>query len=93
MTVSLSAVFAKRGLVVTAAREVSLTGNRSPAELAKARLVWNVTGEAAAMPPVPGCPPGRPCVPEATLFDAADPALSVTLRPMDIRTFVVEFAA
>ncbi len=67
-------------------------GNRTPEELDAARLVWPVAGEEAAMPEVPGCPRGRPCVGGPTRFDSSDPALSVTLRPMDIRTFIVTFA-
>jgi hypothetical protein len=90
--VSLTAVFAQKGLRVVAAREVSLTGNRSPADLARARMVWNVAGEAEQMPPVPGCAPGASCADEPVVFDGTDPALTVTLRPMDIRTFIVTLA-
>ncbi len=91
VTVSLSSVFAKRGLSLVSASEVSLTGNRTPQDLARARMVWPVAGEEDAMPHVRGCERGRPCVDEQTPFDPADAAFSVTLRPMDIRTFIVVF--
>lgn len=54
-------------------------------------MAWKVAGEAEQMPIVEGCPVGQPCVGEPTPFQSADGDFVVTLRPMDIRTFVVEF--
>ena len=68
--------------------ERSLTGNRSPAELAAARLKWTTVGE--QQPAVRNCPKGRSsCTEPSVPFDAD--AMTVTLRPMDIRTFIVTF--
>jgi hypothetical protein len=111
--VSLTSVFAQKGMTITSAKEVSLTGpfftllcpfpiaaerrfvlagNRSPSDLAKAKMTWKVAGEAEQMPKVAGCAAGKSCVPEMVPFDPFDAALTVTLRPMDIRTFIVVFA-
>ncbi len=90
VTVSLQSIFGKAGLQLKNATEVSLTGNQSPADLANAKLVWTVAGEEEQMPQVAGCTAGKSCTEHAKPLNVKD--FTVTLRPMDIRTFVVEFA-
>lgn len=52
VTVNLATIFAKDGLKVTAAEEVSLTGNRTPQELEAAKLKWKTAGDKEQMPQV-----------------------------------------
>lgn len=84
VNVSLTDVFSAEGLRVTSATELSLTGNQTPAEVAKARLRWPVAGEATQMPESPSAAESlagmRPLIAEG---------LTVELRPMDVRTFAV----
>ncbi|EGD74140.1 hypothetical protein PTSG_06149 [Salpingoeca rosetta] len=85
VNVSLAKVFSKKGLTVTAAQEVSLTGNRTPQELEDMKFKWNVAGEEEQMPKVQ-----RTFAPGQVPFDENDASLTVTLRPMEIRTFTVD---
>jgi hypothetical protein len=82
--VSLADYFGKKGLTITSATEVSLTGNQTPQQVAAAAYKWKVAGEAEQMPFK-----GATMVPGQIPFDAEDPTLTVSLRPMDIRTFEV----
>ncbi|EDQ87643.1 uncharacterized protein MONBRDRAFT_33201 [Monosiga brevicollis MX1] len=81
VNVSLTHVFAKAGLKITSATEVSLTGNMTPQELEARRYKWKVAGETEAMPSS-----GASLVPGMRPFDEKDASLTVELRPMDIRT-------
>lgn len=83
----LTKVFAG-SLKIKTLTEVSLSGNRSPEELAAAKMVWPVAGEAEQMPKVAGCAAGTSCVEE---MRPVGDDMVVSLRPMDIRTFQVEF--
>jgi len=87
VNVSLATIFAGK-LKLKSLTEVSLSGNRSPAELAAAKLVWPVAGEAEQMPSVAGCAAGASCAEE---MRPVGDDMVVRLRPMDIRTFQVEF--
>ena len=79
--VSLKNVFSKEGLSVVAAEETSLTGNQTPEQVEQQAYKWKVVGE--EMPKVEQKVGGR------VTFDPTDPDLTVVLRPMEIRTFVV----
>jgi len=86
-TISLAAVFAKTGLKITSAVEMSLTGNMPLGEMDSEKLEWPThdptngkmwhTSEHANA--------------ERTLMDKADPSLTITLRPMELRTLIVGF--
>eukprot|EP00045_Choanoeca_perplexa_P017606 m.259200 g.259200 ORF g.259200 m.259200 type:complete len:1088 (-) comp17585_c0_seq4:4855-8118(-) len=85
VNVSLAKIFAESGLKIVNATELSLTGNQTPEEVEKARIQWPVAGEEKQMPNgkaslVPGMRP----------FDSEDATMTVELRPMDIRTFIVK---
>ena len=83
VNVSLAKVFTKEGLTILSATETSLTGNQTPEQVANEAYKWTVAGEEIQMPKVNQKVGGK--VP----FDPKDPSMTVTLRPMDIRTFVV----
>ena len=77
-TVSLKALFAEAGLTITSAEAWSLTGNTPQAKLDAQYYDWK-EGKVTGNP-------GR------VKFDPNDPTLSVTLRPMELRTFFVKFS-
>jgi alpha-mannosidase len=87
VNVSLAQVFAADGLRVTNATELSLTGNQTPADIAKARLRWRVAGEATQMPE------GFGASSLAGMRPLVTDGLVVELRPMDVRTFAVTLEA
>lgn len=82
VTVSLVDVFGKAGLTIQSAEETSLTGNQDAKDMDKRRRtkLWHTEDNAHLRP-----------VMRARL-DPADDALSVTLGPMEIKTFWVTFA-
>ena len=76
-TISFADIFAKTGLTITSMRETTLSGNQDKAEWEAKKLHW-VTN--------------APVKSESYVaFDPTDSALSVTLRPMEVRTFLVNF--
>ena len=77
-TVSLKALFAEAGLTITSAEAWSLTGNTPQSKLDAQYYDWK-EGKVTGNP-------GR------VKFDPNDPTLSVTLRPMELRTFFVKFS-
>ena len=77
-TVSFADIFSKTGLTITSMRETTLTGNQDKAEWEAKKLHWETDVPAPYESYVP--------------FDANDAELKVTLRPMEVRTFLVNFA-
>ena len=84
-TVSLSAVFAKEGLKLTSATEMMLTANQPKERFESRKKVWQTTDSSGAMFRSDNAQAER--VP----FDASDPAASVTIRAMEVKTFLVRF--
>jgi len=89
-TVNLAEVFAKGRLKIKTAQAMSLTGNQPQEQMDAKKFAWKtkdleggkVTAEIEAN--------GKPFE-KRFPFDPSDPKLSVTLRPMEIRTFFVMF--
>ena len=77
-TVSFADIFSKTGLTITSMRETTLSGNQDKAEWEAKKLHWETDVPAPYQSYVP--------------FDASDAELKVTLRPMEVRTFLVNFA-
>ena len=84
-TVSLSAVFAKQGLKLSSATEMMLTANQPKERFESRKKVWQTTDSSGAMFRSDNAQAER--VP----FDASDPAASVTIRAMEVKTFLVRF--
>ena len=87
-TVSLAAVFAAVTLRIVAAEEWTLTANQPLAQLEAKRAAlapWKLASAASAAA-------AEAAARERVPFSSSDPTMSVTLRPMEIRTFVVRFA-
>jgi alpha-mannosidase len=83
-TVSLAAVFAKTGFKVTSVEEMSLTATMTLAEMDAAKIKW----------PTHDVTNGKMWhtsdnVTSRTLMVKDDPTLTVTLRPMELRTLLV----
>jgi alpha-mannosidase len=85
---SLSAVFAKSGLTIDSIFETSLTGNQPIAEMDAKKFKWPTmvpnAGVAAQLAE-------KESFTERVPFDANSKDLSVTLRPMEVRTFLARF--
>eukprot|EP00937_MAST-01D_sp_MAST-1D-sp2_P005737 g5737.t1 len=90
-TVSLAKVFANAGLKIVSATETMLTGDRpvTPAfawktkpdnERVAAQLAEGAAKRAASN-----------CTAPAAAFDPSDPSLTVTLKPMELKTFMAKF--
>lgn len=86
VNVSLTSIFNQKGLTIQSAKEVSLTGNQTPQQVAAEAYKWKVAGEEVQMPKT-----GQ-VVGAMVPFDPKAPGMVVNLRPMDIRTFVVTVA-
>jgi alpha-mannosidase len=84
-TVSLAAVFAKAGLKVGAAEETLLTANQGRDGFEAKKKVWATADATGGLVSYEGAQ-------DRVRFDAADPALSVTLRAMEVKTFLVTLA-
>ena len=85
---SLAAVFGKAGLKIKSAEAMSLTGNEAIEAMDKRKHVWatvDITGGKVKEEIEVNGKPYETRVP----FDPA--ALEVNLRPMEVRTFAVEF--
>merc|ERR1712232_589974 len=76
-TISLADIFSKAGLAIGSIRETTLTGNQDKAEWEAKKYHWDTSVDGTAQPYVP--------------FDAKAGDLSVTLRPMEVRTFLAVF--
>jgi alpha-mannosidase len=76
-TISFADIFAKAGLTITSMRETTLSGNQDKAEWEAKKLHWQTNAPVKSESYV--------------AFDPTDSALSVTLRPMEVRTFLVNF--
>jgi len=89
-TVSLADVFAKGRLKIRSATAMSLTGNQGVEAMDAKKFNWKTKdlegGKVTAEIDANGQPFER-----RYPFDATDPKLTVTLRPMEVRTFFVTF--
>jgi alpha-mannosidase len=88
-TVSLAALFGQAALKIVAAEEWTLTANQPLAQLEarRAKLApWRLAPSQGAAAEEQAAASQR--VP----FDGANPGMEVTIRPMEVRTFVVRFA-
>ena len=88
LTVKLADVFAKAGLKITAAKEMSLTANQDIKTMDANKFDWptkpaneHVAAQLAEHAPFERRVP----------FDPADPGLALVLRPMEVRTFLAAF--
>ena len=90
VNVSLAALFAQAELKITKATEWSLTVNRDAAAM-------KASDEAAAMSPWKTDTAANNIVPTSgarkvkVYLDSTDPTLTVTIHPMEIKTFVCDF--
>ena len=84
-TFSLTDVFAKTGLKVTAATETMLTGNQERAAWEAKKLRWNITEVVDR---------GVSTNPQdvRVFFDQSDASMSVTMSAMEVKTFLVTVA-
>jgi hypothetical protein len=85
-TFSLAAVFAKAGLKIASASETMLTANQPKAAFEAKKKVWRTASSAYPNTDLEGAE----TVP--VLLDEADATLSVTVRPMELKTYLVTFA-
>ena len=77
-TISFADIFSKAGLTILNMRETTLSGNQDKAEWEAKKLHWQTN---------------VPVKSESYVaFDPTDEDLKVTLRPMEVRTFMVNFA-
>ena len=81
VTVDLAKVFGKAGLTLKGASETTLSGNQPLAQADAAKFAWPTRNEAK---PPPAVAPFEHRVP----FDFPN----LTIRPMEVRTFLAEFA-
>jgi alpha-mannosidase len=88
ITFSLAAVFAKAGLKIATASETSLTANQDVTTMDANKFDWptapgneRVAAQLAAVQPFESRFP----------FDSNDASLTVTVRPMEVRTFLATF--
>ena len=87
-TVDLAVVFAKQGFTIATATETSLTGNQAPVHPPK----WNTLApNAGVQAQLDEHKDAQAKNGGKMAFDPTDPKLSVTLRPMELRTFFVTF--
>ena len=87
-TVDLAVVFAKQGFTIATATETSLTGNQAPVHPPK----WNtIAPNAGVQAQLDEHRDAQSKNGGKVPFDRKDPKLSVTLRPMELRTFFVTF--
>ena len=85
-TVSLAAVFAKAGLKITSATETLLTANQGREEFEKKKKTWTTEERKYANVNVEGAQTER------AVLDPADASMTVTLRPMELKTYLATFA-
>lgn len=84
-TFSLAAVFAKAGLKITSATEQMLTANQGREQFEAKKKIWT-TSSTYSNTDVEGAETNR--VP----LDETDATLTVTVRPMELKTYLVTFA-
>jgi len=88
VTFSLASIFAKSGLKIKSIFETSLTGNQPIAEMDAKKFKWNTEpGNAMVAEQINSCKSFEKRVP----FDPTSKDLSLTLRPMEVRTFLANF--
>lgn len=84
-TIELATIFSKAGLKIASAEETSVTGNQAPVS---EKPQWDTFyPNSAVEKQINEFKPYETRTP----FNPADPKLSVTLRPMELRTFYVTF--
>lgn len=89
--VSLTSVFSKAGLKIVSAVETTLTGNQVKDTFEANKLKWDtvdVTSSGAVTKQLKEHTPFNKRVP----FDPTSSDLNVSIRPMEVRTFMVKFA-
>lgn len=91
-TISMTEIFGKGRLKIKSARAMSVTGNQGIEEMDAKKFAWKTRdltdGKVEAEIDDNGKPFER-----RFPFDPKDPKLSVTLRPMEVKTFFVTFEA
>jgi len=88
-TFSLSSIFSKAGLKIKSIRETSLTGNQGIKEMDAKKFKWNTeAGNERVAAQMNSYKSFNGRVP----FDEKSKDLSLTLRPMEVRTFLADFA-
>ena len=90
ITFSLAEVFAKAGLKISSASETSLTANQDIKTMDANKFDWPTEpGNDLVAQQLAGVAPFDTRFP----FDPADADLAVTVRPMEVRTFLAAFEA
>merc|ERR1712072_223198 len=74
-TVQLASVFAKAGLTIATAEEVSLTANQPIQQMDANRIEWKTETDSGSDV-------------KRTYLNPKDPTLTVTLRPMELKTYL-----
>jgi alpha-mannosidase len=84
---SLTDIFAKQGLKITSVEEMSLTGNMDLATMDKEKLQW------PTHPPDDSTAwfPRGDAYTKRILMDKNDGSMTITLRPMELRTLIAKF--
>jgi len=87
VTFSLASVFAKQGLKIASISETSLTANQPIAEMDAKKFNWNTEACGEVLAQLNSAKSYETRVP----FDSSSDDLSLTLRPMEVRTFLANF--
>jgi hypothetical protein len=88
VTFSLASIFAKSSLKIKTIFETSLTGNQPIEEMDSKKFKWNTKpGNEMVAEQINSCKSYEDRIP----FDPASKDLSVTLRPMEVKTFLADF--
>jgi hypothetical protein len=88
ITFSFASVFGKTGLKIATITETSLTANQGIKEMDDKKFNWPTKpGNDLVAQQLAGVEPFETRFP----FDPTDKALSVTIRPMEVRTFLATF--
>ena len=80
---SLSAIFATAQLNITSAAETMLTANQGRAAFEAKKLVWPSNGNRYPNTNVAAAHPSR------VVLDVADASMTVSIRPMEVKTYLV----
>jgi alpha-mannosidase len=90
-TISLTDIFGKARLKIKSAKAMALTGNQGQEEMDAKKFAWQTHDLTDGKVDAEINEFGKPFESRFP-FNPADPKLRVTLRPMEVRTFFVEFS-
>merc|ERR1712190_330045 len=89
-TISMTDIFSKGRLKIKSAKAMSVTGNQGIEEMDAKKFAWKTHDLTGGKVEAEIDANGQPFV-RRFPFNPKDPKLSVTLRPMEVKTFFVTF--